>query len=103
MKTDADEIEDCHEDGMDAVVCPVHGENLLVGNVEIVYGLIREDDVERQASQLFPFARKYLFGGCCTGGDEPQFGQIKFCPMCREEKPKWMAKESALRWKKLVP
>ncbi|MDR3416142.1 MAG: hypothetical protein P4L83_08150 [Nevskia sp.] len=71
--------------------CEVHGQALVPGEAEVVYGIWTGDGFEETRRRLFPQAHSHIACGCFYSAEFPRTGAVLMCPACREAEADWMS------------
>lgn len=75
--------------------CQLHHEWMKVGDVPIVYGLLRSQKAYWKAQKkFFPNADLYWPGGCSITDESPKSKKVLYCEACRKAEAEWQKKHS---------
>lgn len=72
-------------------ICHVHHVSMIKETVPVEYGLPTESPPYKAESARFPFARRFVQGGCVIDGNSPKTAEGFVCPECLDAERRWIA------------
>jgi hypothetical protein len=70
-------------------VCPVHKVKMSPVRAVIAYGMMGKEPSANTRRNEFPFAAKYILGGCVQSSLSPSHGRKYVCDRCADAEERW--------------